>query len=113
MDKKNNSKDMKDLFTLLLGGDLFSQSSGSSIGFPKDNDPNWSKTVETSETKTHIIKIETWISKDGKCRMERSTTEIKKRVDVDKLKIQLKKAVENEEYEKAAELRDKIKDAEK
>jgi len=113
MDKKNNNKDMKDLFALLLGGDLFSQSANSSLGFPKDGDPNWSKTVETSETKTHIIKIETWISKDGNCRMERSSTELKSKVDVGRLKIQLSRAVENEDYEKAAELRDKIKNAEK
>jgi len=112
MDNKNNNKYMKDLFALLLGGDLFSQSTNSSLDFPKDNDPNWSKTVETSETKTHIIKIETWISKDGNFKMERSSTELKRKVDVGRLKIQLKRAVENEDYEKAAELRDKIKSAE-
>jgi excinuclease UvrABC helicase subunit UvrB len=104
---------MKDLFTLLLGGDLFNQSTNSSLEFPKDGDPNWSKVVETQETKTHIIKIETWISKDGSCRMERSSMEIKRKVDVGRLKIQLKRAVENEDYEKAAQLRDKIKSAEK
>jgi hypothetical protein len=114
MDKKNNNKNMKDLFALLLGGgDMFTQSYGSSMDFPKDDDPNWSKTVETSETKSHIIKKETWISKDGGCRMERFSTEIKKRVDVGRLKRQLKQAIDAEDYEKAAELRDKIKDAEK
>ena len=111
MDNKNNRKYMKDLFALLLGGELFSQTNGS-MDFPKDDDPNWSKTVESVETKTHIIKIETWVSKDGSCRMERSSTELKRKVNVDRLKIQLKRAVENEEYEKAAELRDKIKAAE-
>ena len=112
MDNKNNNKNMKDLFALLLGGDLFSQSSGS-MDFPKDNDPNWSKTVETSETKSHIIKKETWISKDGSVRMESFSTEIKKQVNVGKLKMLLKKAVDNEDYETAAELRDKIKTIEK
>lgn len=112
MDNKNNNKYMKDLFALLLGGDMFTQSSGS-MDFPKDDDPNWSKTVETSETKSHIIKKEVWISKDGGCRMERFSTEIKKRVDVGRLKRQLKKAVDMEDYEKAAEIRDKIKSAEK
>lgn len=102
---------MKDLFALLLGGDLFSQSSNS-MGFPKDGDPNWSKTIETQETKTHLIKLETWTSKDGGCTMQRSTMEIKKTVDVNKLKRLLAKAVQNEEYEKAAELRDKIKSLE-
>ena len=114
MDKKNNNKDMKDLFALLLGGgDMFTQSNGSSMDFPKDDDPNWSKTVETTETRSHIIKKEIWISKDGGCRMERLSTEIKKKVDVGRLKRQLKQAVEMEDYEKAAQLRDKIKDAEK
>jgi hypothetical protein len=114
MDNKNNNEYMKDLFALLLGGgDMFTQSYGSSIDFPKDDDPNWSKTVETSETKSHIIKKETWISKDSGCRMERFSTEIKKRVDVSRLKRQLKQAVDMEDYEKAAELRDKIKAAEK
>jgi hypothetical protein len=113
MDKKNNNQNMKDLFALLLGGDMFTQSNGSSMDFPKDDDPNWSKTMEISETRSHIIKKETWISKDGGCRMERFSTEIKKRVDVGRLKRQLKQAVDAEDYEKAAELRDKIKDAEK
>ena len=112
MDNKNNNKNMKDLFALLLGGDMFTQSSGS-MDFPKDNDPNWSKTVETSETKSHIIKKETWISKDGSVRMESFSTEIKKQVNVGKLKMLLKKAVDNEDYETAAELRDKIKTIEK
>ena len=113
MYNKNNNKYMKDLFALLLGGDMFTQSSESSLNFPKDDDPNWSKTVETSETKHHIIKKETWISKDGGVRMERFTTEIKQKVDVGRLKRQLKQAVANEDYEKAAELRDKIRAAEK
>jgi hypothetical protein len=114
MDKKNNNKDMKDLFALLLsGGDMFTQSNGSSMDFPKDDDPNWSKTVETTETRSHIIKKEILISKDGGCRMERFSTEIKRKVDVGRLKRQLKQAVEMEDYEKAAQLRDKIKDAEK
>lgn len=104
---------MKDLFALLLGGDLFSQGSGSSLGFPKDDDPNWSKVVETLETKSHVITKEIWTSKDGGIKMERLTTEIKQVVNVDKLKSLLKKAIDNEDYEKAAELRDKIKSVEK
>jgi len=104
---------MKDLFAILLGTDMFSKSIDSLMLFPKDDDPNWSKTVETSETKTHIIKKETWISKDGGCRMERTSTEIKSRVDVGRLKRQLKQAIDSEDYEKAAELRDKIKASEK
>jgi hypothetical protein len=112
MYNKNNNKNMKDLFALLLGGDMFTQSSESSLNFPADDDPNWSKTIETSETKHHIVKKEIWVSKDGGIRMERLTSEIKKRVNVDLLKRQLKRAVDSEDYEKAAELRDKIKAAE-
>lgn len=111
MDNKKNNKYMKDLFALLLGGDLFSQSSGS-LDFPKDGDPNWSKVVETFETKSHIITKETWTSKEGFLKMERVTTDFKKVQDVGKLKKLLAKAVANEDYEKAAELRDKIKAAE-
>ena len=114
MNKKNNDKYMKDLFALLLGGDFFSPSSGSAMNFPKDDDPNWSKTIETQETKTHIIKIETWVSKDGGCRMEKSSMELKQPpANLGKLKRMLDKAIQNEEYEKAAELRDKIKLIEK
>ena len=113
MYNKNNSKYMKDLFALLLGGDMFTQSSGS-MDFPKDDDPNWSKTVETAETKFHKVTKEIWISKDGGVRMERFSTDLKERpVDVARLKRLLKKAIETEDYEKAAELRDKIKAAEK
>jgi excinuclease UvrABC helicase subunit UvrB len=103
---------MKDLFALLLGGDLFTQSSSSMI-FPKDDDPNWSKTVETLESKYHIITKEVWISKDGSNRMEKLSTQIKKVVDIESLKKQLQKAIDNEEYEKAAKIRDKIKLAQK
>lgn len=103
---------MKDLFALLLSGDLFTQSQGS-LDFPKDDDPNWSKSVESHETKTHIIKKETWNSKDGSTKMERFVTELKQKVNIGRLKRELKMAVDKEDYEKAAELRDKIKDAEK
>ena len=100
---------MKDLFALLLGGDLFSQGSNSSMEFPKDDDPNWSKTVEVQETRSHIVKKEVWVAKDGSCRMERFTNEIKQNVSIGRLKRELKMAVDKEDYEKAAELRDKIK----
>jgi excinuclease UvrABC helicase subunit UvrB len=99
---------MKDLFALLFGGNIFNQNSNSSFAFPKDDDPNWSKTSETSETKSHIVKKETWISKDGGLRMERLSMELKKTKDIDELKKLLEKAIENEDYEKAAELRDVI-----
>jgi excinuclease UvrABC helicase subunit UvrB len=100
---------MKDLFALLLGGDLFSQNPNSSLSYPKDDDPNWSKVVESAETKSHIIKKEIWTSKDGSVKLERFTTEIKRKENVDILKKKLKRAVDSEDYEQAAKLRDKIK----
>lgn len=103
---------MKDLFALLLGGDLFNHDNNGSMKFPKDDDPNWSKTEEITETKTHTIKVETWTAKDNSCKMQRSTSTTKNVVDVKRLKSMLDKAVANEDYEKAAELRDKIKAAE-
>lgn len=43
---------------------------------------------------------------------KRSGEQIKIKRDIEKLKYELKKSIENEEYEKAAELRDKIKNME-
>lgn len=77
--------------------------------FPKENDANWSKTVESLNTETHIIKKEKWISKDGKSTMERFISELKSTKTLDSLKNDLKKAIESEDFEKAAEIRDEIK----
>lgn len=79
--------------------------------FPKDNDSRFNKEVEESETETHIIKKETWISTDGTSKFTRTYSESKNKpkVDVKVLESLLKEAVEKEEYEKAAQLRDEIK----
>lgn len=80
--------------------------------FPKENDSNYNKVVEETETETHIIKKETWISKDGTSKFTRTYSESKNqrpKVDVKVLESKLKEAIEKEEFEMAAQLRDQIK----
>lgn len=83
--------------------------------FPKENDPNFNKSVEEVENDTHIIKNETWTSVDGKSIYKRQIVESKKKLtpSVDNLKLEMKKAIEEENFERAAELRDQIKQIEK
>lgn len=104
--------DLSDLFSL-TSQNMFSDFSKSEDEyFPKENDHRYNKTVEETETDTHIIKKETWISTDGTSKFTRTYSEsknLKPKVDVKVLESQLKEAVEKEEFEKAAQLRDKIK----
>jgi len=95
----------------LLFDDLFSNYGyNSRLSYPADNDANWNKTVETSENDTHSIKKEVWVSKDGKSRMERTYSELRSpQLSVDTMREQMKLAIENEDFEKAAQIRDKIK----
>ena len=83
--------------------------------FPKENDPNFNKSIEEVENDTHIIKNETWTSVDGKSVYKRQIIESKKKLkpSVDNLKLEMKKAIEEENFERAAELRDQIKQIEK
>jgi protein-arginine kinase activator protein McsA len=83
--------------------------------FPKENDPNFNKSVEEVENDTHVIKNETWTSVDGKSVYKRQIIESKKKLspNIDNLKLEMKKAIEEENFERAAELRDKIKEIEK
>jgi len=94
--------------------DLFSSENTLSFG-PKEGDPNWTKTVEEFEDNGFITKKETWISKDGTSKYFRSHVEskAKRREDVKLLESMLNAAVEKEEYEKAAQLRDRIKELKK
>ena len=88
----------------------FSEFDFKEFNFPKDNDSNFNKEVEEIETETHIIKKETWISTDGTSRYVRTWSESKKtKLDVDYLQLELKRAVEKEDFEKAAKLRDQIR----
>lgn len=80
--------------------------------FPKDDDENFNKKVEELETKTHTIKNETWTSLDGELVYKRQVVESKSvpEVSLENLKLEMKLAVDNEDFEKAAKIRDKIKD---
>ncbi len=109
---KKNIKVMRKIYLLDLF-DLFSKENLfeniMSNNSPKENDPNWNKTVEEFENNGFVTKKETWISSDGTSKYVKTYTESKKNVDVKELESALKIAVEKEEFEKAAELRDQIK----
>ena len=84
----------------------------SETGFPKEGDSNYNKVVEETETDTHIIKKETWISTNGTSKFTRTYSESKNqkpKVDVKVLESKLKEVIEKEEFEIAAQLRDQIK----
>lgn len=100
--------DLSDLFSQTMFGDF---SKNENEYFPKENDSRFNKTVEETETETHIIKKETWVSTDGTSKFTRTYSESKKmpKVDVRLLESELKEAIEKEEFEKAAQLRDEIK----
>lgn len=109
--------DLSDLFSL-NSKNLFSDSkmekyfNSDDEYFPKDDDSRYNKTIEETETDTRIIKKETWISTDGTSKFTRTYSESKKqspKVDVKVLESALKEAIEKEEFEKAAQLRDEIK----
>jgi len=104
--------DLSDLFSSLnsnMFGDFYKSENDA---FPKENDSNYNKVVEETETETHIIKKETWISTDGTSKFTRTYSESKNqkpKVDVKVLESKLKEAIEKEEFEIAAQLRDQIK----
>lgn len=103
------------LFTDLFD-ELFKNFEMNSDGFPKENDSNFNKTVEESETDTHVIKNEVWKSVDGSQIYKRTTMQSKTKSiqkDIEKLKLEMKKAVESEDFETAARLRDEIKSIKK
>lgn len=87
----------------LLSKDSFSTNQ------PRKSEPEWSKTVEEFEDDTHNIRKETWVSPDGTSRYVRTYSEPKRKVDVKELESRMKEAVEKEEFEEAARLRDEIK----
>ena len=53
-----------DLFDLFSNENLF-ENTKMSNNSPKENDPNWTKTVEEFENNGFVTRKETWISKDG------------------------------------------------
>lgn len=100
-----------------LFSDFFKNEFSVEGNFPKEGDPNFNKTVEEVETPTHIIIKETWRSVDGSHFYQRTTQKSKfsKSIpqNVDTLKEKMKLAIEKENFEEAAKLRDKIKELEK
>lgn len=103
-----------DLFDLFSNEKLMNEL-GMNNSKPKNYDENWTKTVEEFEKDGFVTKKETWISTDGTSKYVRTYTESisKRKEDVKVLESQLKMAIEKEEYEKAAQLRDKIKELKK
>lgn len=104
--------DLSDLFSLTSKSMFSDFSKSDDEYFPKDNDSRYNKTIEETESDTHIIKKETWVSTDGRSKFTRTYSESKNqkpKVDVKVLESQLKEAIEKEEFEKAAQLRDQIK----
>lgn len=98
------------LFNMFDSNDgLFNQMD---VELPKDGDSNFNKEVLESENETHIIKNEIWTSLDGQEVYKKVTFESKKTLsekNIEELQSLMKEAVDLEDFEKAAELRDQIK----
>jgi excinuclease UvrABC nuclease subunit len=77
--------------------------------FPSENDPNFNYDVQEVETSTHTIKIEIWTSLDGLTQFKRQSSQSKSKENLENLKKEMKLAIDSEEFEKAAILRDRIK----
>jgi len=87
------------------------------MSFPTDKDKNYNKTEEVFEDETHVTKTERWTSVDGSSTFTRTTSESKtkpkpKELSAKELKALLDKAIDEQEFEKAIELRDKLKEIE-
>lgn len=84
------------------------------VDFPKEDDKNFNKTVETTENETHVFKKETWVSVDGYTKMSRTTYESKSKPKEtlkptkEDLQKQLDAAVKEQDFETAIKLRDQI-----
>jgi protein-arginine kinase activator protein McsA len=79
--------------------------------YPKDDDPNYNKKVEKTETENHIVVTETWTSLDGNVTYTRTTMDSKEEISISKkvLQSELDLAVEEERYEDAVNIRDQLK----
>ena len=120
------------LFNELFSNDFFSLTSYEPVGryvkienwfnaiedntnFPKEDDKNFHKTQEVKETDTHIVTKEVWKSIDGTQRFERTTSQSKTKPQdqlkptKEDLQLQLEGAIKSQDFEKACDLRDQIK----
>lgn len=101
-----------DLFDLLsMSEGMF----GKKIEKEPRKEEGWTKIVEEFEKGGYVTKKETWTSKDGASKYVKTITEPKAdpRESIELLEAQMKQAVEKEEFEKAAELRDRLKELKK
>lgn len=80
------------------------------------DESKWNKLIEESETPTHVIRKEIWKSIDGSSTYQRTIMESKsskllesRKESIEDLEKEMKRAIESQEFEKAAEIRDKIK----
>lgn len=87
-----------------------------STDFPKDEDKNYNKVVETTETDTHSVRKETWTSLDGRSTYVRTTSTSKMKPEEEKPKVTkeflenlLDQAIRKQQFEEAARIRDEIK----
>jgi hypothetical protein len=123
------NRKQRSLFDLVFGDDMFSNSffsidrmsfstpliSFEGNDFPAVDDPNFNHTEEVVENENHTIKKETWTSIDGTQSFQRISTQSKrthkalKEPSKEELKQLMDKAVEDQQFEKAIEYRDKLK----
>jgi len=98
----------EDSFHLSISGKL-----GEDLSFPQDDNKNFNKTEEISETETHTIKKEVWTNINGGQRFERTTKQTKSKAQLkpskDELTLKLNEAIQAQDFEKACTLRDEIK----
>jgi len=88
----------------------------SEFEFPKDGDTNFNKTIEESEKDGLRTVKESWRSIDGSQFFQKTSVVSIKGEELSRLenlKSDLKLAIKNEEFEKAATLRDEIKELKK
>lgn len=83
---------------------------------PKEGDKNFNKMEEISETPTHKLKKEVWTSLDGTHHYQRSVFQSKSaarppnnEITLENLKVKKQQAIEAQDYETAAKIRDEIK----
>lgn len=80
----------------------------------KRKSEEWSRTTEEFDSQNYTSRTEKWVSPDGTSSYTRTIVEPKRpKVDVKWLESKLKKAIESEEYELAAVIRDQITEAKK
>jgi len=82
---------------------------------PREGDANWTRSVEEFEKDGIVSVRETWTSADGSSTYVKTYMEsaARQKEDARALESMLQEAVEREEYEKAAQLRDMIKELKK